>query len=141
MNLTLTYRAINSDTPAEIRLDVVLKYPDRSGQTIPQGATDKVVNSLLDTGSHVTFVPLSYLQAIKAPKTGFTDSLCFGNERARQYVYYHVKIEIAGRSNYVDVAAWSDEFVLLGRDVINLYVIELNGPDKTFTIFEPHISI
>jgi hypothetical protein len=70
MDLTLTYRAINSDTPAEVRLDVVLKYPDRSGKTIPSGVKDKVVNSLLDTGSPITFVPLSCLQAIKAPKRG-----------------------------------------------------------------------
>ncbi len=134
MSLTFTYRAINSRTPAEVRLDITLKYPDRSGQTIPLGITDKVINSLLDTGSPVTLVPLSCLQAIKAPKTGFTDFLGFGNETAREYVYYWVKIEIAGRSHYVEVAAWPDDFVLLGRDVINLYIIELNGPGKTFTI-------
>jgi len=48
---------------------------------------------------------------------------------------YYVTVELAGyRHTLVEVVATGEEYMLLGRDILNSYYLHLNGPDLTVEI-------
>ena len=90
--------------------------------------------ALLDSGADITAVPLSTLQRIKAyPISKIRIEGVDG--RANTIDTYQVQILIAEhRIARLPVIPVDFEFAVLARDVLNRFVIHLDGPQLTFTI-------
>ncbi|MCA9974054.1 MAG: hypothetical protein KC425_27770 [Anaerolineales bacterium] len=91
--------------------------------------------ALLDTGSDFTLVPLRYLSTIQAPETrsAFVRGLFSERQLITLYlVDIHLEIgvlsgyEVIGVENTVD--GFTDEEIILGRNVLNRLHLFLNGP-------------
>jgi hypothetical protein len=90
----------------------------------------------LDTAADISCIPadlaelLRLLPARTVPVEGY--------DGIQRMVYtYMVTLEVAAaRFRYLEVVATPEEYALLGRDVLNHFYVQLNGPDLTF-----HMSI
>jgi Retroviral aspartyl protease len=97
---------------------------------------DKVcdIDGLIDSGADITVMPEKYLEYIGVPITGY-ESITFGDGSTESQPLFYVNIEMAGESHDLQVTLWEKDFALLGRDILNKYVIELNGPEDICTLF------
>ena len=100
------------------------------------------IEALIDSGADGTLIPVSYLQAIGAPRvrkarmTGITGQSFWTD-------IYLVGIQIGPiKLNGVRVIAGPTEEVILGRNVLNQLDIELRGPAETVELHfpEPHAA-
>jgi predicted aspartyl protease len=87
--------------------------------------------AILDTGADITLIPREYLIQLDAPVVagGFLRSPWGERESVK---IYEVNLRIAGRDLYhVEVASQLEEReVLLGRNVLNLLNLQLDGPNE-----------
>lgn len=86
----------------------------------------------LDTAADISCIPtdlideFGLLPARTIPVEGY--------DGVREVVYaYTVILEVAAvRFRHLEVVAIPEEYALLGRDVLNHFYVQLNGPDLTF---------
>jgi predicted aspartyl protease len=90
-------------------------------------------NALLDTGSCITLIPLGLLEEVEARPTGSNEVIngISGELIVRNYwttvVFNGCEISLTAR-------AWNGEVTIIGRDLINRYRIDFNGPNEKLTI-------
>jgi hypothetical protein len=98
--------------------------------------------AVLDTGSDITIVPYTIISELKTRELTSTQKLnikVLGREC--EGAPYLVKVGFS-ENNYIYAKVFAipndilDNQVIIGRDILNLYVITLNGPKLTFTISE-----
>ena len=92
------------------------------------------VPALVDTGSDVTSIPLAAAQALGLLPVG--PALVEGVAKAqieRTIFAAFLSIE-QGEPERFEVIGWPEDIALLGRDILNKYVITLDGPNLTLTI-------
>jgi predicted aspartyl protease len=91
----------------------------------------------LDTGSDVTIIPSSLVAELElSPRYRIFTRGYDGVETER--LGYDVDLEIAGhRLETLAVVAAPRENVLLGRDVLNHFIVTLNGKALTFEMQDP----
>jgi len=88
--------------------------------------------ALLDTGADLSVVPRSTADALGLPQVSTTRIQ--GVTGAAESTPVHAALlEIAGAAELVEVVAWGDE-AILGRDVLNRFVLELDGPRETLIV-------
>jgi hypothetical protein len=96
--------------------------------------------AVVDTGSDVTILPYTIINKLQVRSLVGTQTIRikgFGRESVG--VPYLVKVGFS-KNNYIysKVFAVADDVldnqVILGRDILNLYVVTFNGPNLTFTI-------
>ena len=88
----------------------------------------------LDTAADISCIPadlvdkLGLLPARTVPVEGY--------DGVQEMVYaYTVTIEVAdARFRHLEVVSIPEEYALLGRDVLNCFYIQLNGPGLTFNM-------
>jgi predicted aspartyl protease len=93
------------------------------------------LKAIVDSGADATMVPLHYLQELVARKAQTTWLL--GTAGGRYEVdLYTVAVQIGEQpSQYVDVVGtMRQEEVIVGRDVLNQYVVTLNAPAHTVEV-------
>ena len=120
--------------PAPV-LDIQLSAPGES----PQTAT---LTALIDTGGDFTIVPLQWLLDINAPESRSAHVRGLWSDR-QLVTLYLVDIHLAhGTLPGMEVIGIEDEEdsdeqeVILGRNVLNLLLLLLEGPQQQTTILE-----
>jgi predicted aspartyl protease len=87
--------------------------------------------ALLDTGACYTHVPLRFLRRIRVRVAGRAKSFIgFGGEK--KSTPYVISVRLDEQSFETEVWSWDKDFVLVGRDLMNRYHIELDGPNLIF---------
>ena len=91
----------------------------------------------LDTGAAMTVIPRELVTALHLEQMG--DVLCQGYDGVETLrPLYYVALEVAGyHFPIVEVTASPRQDVLLGRDVLNHFILTLNGKDLTFELLDP----
>lgn len=120
--------------PAPI-LNFQLSAPGESPQTA-------LLTALIDTGADFTIVPLQWLLAINAPESRSAHVRGLWSDR-QLVTPYLVDIHLAhGTLPGMEVIGIDDEDesdeqeVILGRNVLNLLLLLLEGPQQQTTILE-----
>lgn len=105
--------------------------------TNPATGASQQVRAKLDTGAAGTVLPDVVVAALGLRPEG--EALCYGYDRVPVWrPTYYVAIELAGyRIPIVEVVASPREDALLGRDVLNHFVITFNGKALTFELQDP----
>ena len=103
-------------------------------------ATDQsrpaIVPALVDTGSDVTSIPLTVARALGLTPQGSVRVEGVTEEQIRRQTFRAFVSLGPGEPESFDVVGWHEDIALLGRDILNDYVLTLDGPNLTFTISE-----
>jgi predicted aspartyl protease len=87
--------------------------------------------ALVDSGADATMIPMRYLRQLQARKSE-TKWLSEAMGSRQQVDLYKVAVQIgAHRPIYVDAIATEHEEIIVGRDVLNEFVVTLNAPGHT----------
>ncbi len=92
--------------------------------------------ALLDTGADRSVVPSALVQRLRLQRTGTV--LVRGMRGHFESVpLFSVRLELAEDGALFDVISWDNDFVILGRDVLNRWRIMLGGPAGKLSITRP----
>ena len=91
----------------------------------------------LDTGAAMTVIPRDIVTALHLEQMG--DVLCQGYDGVEtSRPLYYVALEVTGyHISMVEVTTSPRRDVLLGRDVLNHFILTLNGKDLSFELKDP----
>jgi hypothetical protein len=91
----------------------------------------------LDTGAAMTVIPRDIVPTLHLEQMG--DVLCQGYDGVETpRPLYYVALEVTGyHIPMVEVTVSPRRDVLLGRDVLNHFILTLNGKDLTFELQDP----
>jgi predicted aspartyl protease len=91
----------------------------------------------VDTGAGITVIPERVVRDLVLPKAG--EMLCQSYDGARTWHPVHyVDLDIAGRHlPRIKVVSTARLYVLLGRDVLNQFILTLDGKALTFNLRDP----
>lgn len=104
-----------------------------------------VSQAIIDSGASISVIPksiavkleLKYIDVIEARgfrSSDFEDNNKNKGEEQKSYVY-PIVITIKSLGNFITkVITWDKEYSLIGRDLLNNWLVLLNGPDKKFEI-------
>lgn len=90
---------------------------------------------LVDTGADLSVLPRPMVQALDLPQVSMT-RIQGVTGAAEQTSVHAVTLELAGNTILAEVVACGDEGIL-GRDVLNRFVLELDGPRATLSVRSP----
>lgn len=90
--------------------------------------------ALLDTGSDFSIFPLRELEAIGLQPIG-NDMVLQGVSYARVRPFA-ASLVIGDRQILAAPLGWNHDISILGRDVLNLWRIDFDGPLSTFTLYQ-----
>lgn len=103
----------------------------------PQTGAAQTVPAKLDTGASRTVIPKSVAAALNLKTMGKMLAQGFDGSLDRYPVYY-IALEVAGvRFSTLEVIAAERKDVLLGRDVLNHFVLTLDGKALTLEMQDP----
>jgi hypothetical protein len=111
--------------------------------TLSWGTGKKPFPAILDTGSDYTFIPSRFVKELHLkPVVGKDDVLVSAplSTEETQQGFYAVNLEFLGfphRYHPVLVVDRDWPEIIIGRDILNKYVITLNGPNLEFSIDSP----
>ncbi len=128
------YTSLGTEIPAAPLLQVQLATPG-DNPPIALGCT-----AFLDSGADCTLVPFEFLIRVKATIAGARETVSGTAKGSTVVVPYFVGLKFDRFVlKVVRVRGCSSEdlggVILIGRDLLNLFVLELNGPGLTYTIF------
>jgi predicted aspartyl protease len=91
----------------------------------------------LDTGAAMTVIPRDIVTALHLEQMG--DVLCQGYDGVETpRPLYYVALELTGyHIPMVEVTTFPRQDVLLGRDVLNHFILTLNGKELSFELKDP----
>ena len=114
------------DPPAPF-LDVVILHPHTPDQM-------RRVTAKLDTGADLSAIPQAIADELGLLPVRTITAESFDGSRT-SIDTYAVTLEIApARFRHIEVILIPDEYALLGRDILNHFYAELNGPALTFDL-------
>jgi predicted aspartyl protease len=94
----------------------------------------RLVLAKLDTAADMTAVPLNLIKQLGMKIASSVEVAGYEADYAVVSTYL-VGIELPqARIRRVEVVPISEDYVLLGRDVLNNFFINLNGPELTFDV-------
>jgi hypothetical protein len=104
--------------------------------TLPRPPAD--VDAVLDTGADMTVIPATLRKALGLiPAESLTMRGALG-ETWRSVASFDVRIRVAGGPwMEIQVVESAKSYVLLGRDVLNRYILTANGPAGHFDLELP----
>lgn len=103
--------------------------PLRCGPPRTEPAT--AVAALVDSGADITVLPEGVADALDLPQIGELTVRGIGG--TRRVPVYAAEVEVTGWRRLVEVVAVGDE-ALLGRDVLNAWVVTLDGPRQALRV-------
>jgi len=104
----------------------------------PQDSTQqRLAQGLLDTGAEVSVLPVELLTALQIPKASDM-SVESWDGSSTLVTTYIVTLGIADASlDSIEVVAAPMPYAILGRDVLNHFILTLNGKDLIFELQDP----
>ena len=104
----------------------------------PQDSTQRhLAQGLLDTGAEVSVLPVEILTALQIPKAS-NMSVESWDGFPTLVATYIVTLGIAdARLDSIEVVAAPMPYAILGRDVLNHFILTLNGKNLTFELQDP----
>ncbi|MBC8448083.1 MAG: retroviral-like aspartic protease family protein [Chloroflexi bacterium] len=95
-------------------------------------ALSRPLRAQLDTAADISCIPADLVDQLGLLPT--STILAQGYDGVQTVVdIYLVTLEVAGaRFRYLEVVPIPEQYALLGRDVLNRFYAQLNGPDLTF---------
>jgi predicted aspartyl protease len=99
------------------------------------GGEPETVAALVDSGADKTVVPQSLVERLRLMQAGIVQAQGL-NHVGSIMATYVVRIGVQGMAESVVqvIAAPEEEYVLLGRDVLNRYRVTLDGPGLVCTL-------
>lgn len=121
--------------------DAILKPPgpviDVSVRPAGQNAPVQSKLGELDTGAAISIIPHEIATQLRLTPERQVLMLGYDENETKRWTYI-VDLEIAGYTlEAVSVVAAPRDTILLGRDVLNHFVITLDGKAQTFEIVDP----
>ena len=95
----------------------------------------RAVSAKVDTGADITALPVELVQGLVLSQKHLLEVAGYDNELT-VIPTYDVLLELAQARVRLEVVAVPDEYALLGRDVLNLLRLLLDGPALTLEISE-----
>jgi predicted aspartyl protease len=102
---------------------------------VPGREPNVALSMLVDTGADLSVLPRFVVEAFGLPRVS-TTRIQGVTGIAERTAVHAVTLELAGTSVLAEVVAWGEE-PILGRDVLNRFVLELDGPRATLSIRLP----
>ena len=104
----------------------------------PQDSTQRhLAQGLLDTGAKVSVLPVEILTALQIPKASDMSVESWDGSPTLVTTYI-VTLGIANaRLDSIEVVATPMPYAILGRDVLNHFILALNGKDLIFELQDP----
>ena len=104
----------------------------------PQDPTQRrLAQGLLDTGAEVSVLPVEIPTALRIPKASDM-SVESWDGSSTHVTTYMVTLGIAdARLDSIEVVAAPMPYAILGRDVLNHFILTLNGKDLMFELQDP----
>ena len=104
----------------------------------PQDSTQRrLAQGLLDTGAEVSVLPVEILTALQIPKASSMSVEAWDGSPTLVTTYI-VTLGIAdARLDSIEVVAAPMPYAILGRDVLNHFILTLNGKDLSFELKDP----
>lgn len=104
----------------------------------PQDSTQRhLAQGLLDTGAEVSVLPVEILAALQIPKASNMPVESWDGSSTLVTTYI-VTVEIANaRLDSIEMVAAPTPYAILGRDVLNHFILTLNGKDLTLELQDP----
>lgn len=112
--------------PAAPVVTVTIGNPRDAEKTI-------TIAALVDTGAEATILPPSFIDALGGKPAGECTVLAAGGTRIARCPVCFLELEIAGVKKLKKVIGLREE-PILGRDLLNDFRIELDGPRETLTV-------
>jgi hypothetical protein len=97
----------------------------------PRTEPTTAVAALVDSGADITVLPEGVPDALGLPQIG--ELTVRGVGGTRRVAVYAAEVEAAGWRRIVEVVAVGSE-ALLGRDVLNAWVVTLDGPRQALRV-------
>ncbi len=103
----------------------------------PQTSESRSIRAKIDTGASISVLPETLIRDWKLEPEGRVRVGGYDGSR-KELPTYTVGFEIAGYPfPNVEVLATQRQDVLLGRDLLNHFILTLDGKNLTFTLVDP----
>ncbi|MDR7555588.1 MAG: hypothetical protein QN157_08280 [Armatimonadota bacterium] len=97
----------------------------------PRAEPATAVAALVDSGADVTVLPDGLPQALRLPQVG--EVTVRGVAGTARVPVFAAEVEVAGGRRIAEVVGVGGE-VLLGRDLLNQWVVTLDGPRRSLQV-------
>jgi hypothetical protein len=103
----------------------------------PGDATEfKFPEALLDTASPYTIFPENTLRCNNFLPTGIDKTIKVGGETLSTYKYaLYASLKSHDSARFLTVLGWERDYILVGRDLMRFYRIEINFPSRKVQIY------
>ena len=115
------------DPPAPF-ISIVVAHPLRS-------TSEQQVMAKIDSGADITALPMNVVQQLNLPTNHFLEIAGYDNQVVSLPVY-DTRLTLAHIRVRLETVAISENHAILGRDVLNLLRLMLDGPALTLEILE-----
>ncbi|MGH3666150.1 MAG: retroviral-like aspartic protease family protein [Egibacteraceae bacterium] len=99
---------------------------------VPADDMPVLVSALVDSGADLSVVPAALARQLDLPVTDVLQVRGVGGE-SRNATVHAAEVEIDGVAELIEVIALGTE-TLLGRNLLNAFVITLDGPHERVTV-------
>lgn len=91
--------------------------------------------ALIDSGADVTVIPERIIAQLKLRRVDSTPVSGFG-KRVIEATVYSAALEIEGisESKIYRILGWSEDYALIGRDLLNQFIAVLNGLSQELSL-------
>ena len=116
-------------TPPAPFVSVAVAHPLRPAQL-------QVFAAKIDTAADITALPFAQVQLLALPQKNLLEIAGYNNQ-PEIILTYDASLELAYARVRLEVVAIPEDYALLGRDVLNLLRLLLDGPALTLEILSP----
>ena len=92
------------------------------------------LSAFVDSGSDATVIPRSIIQNLRLRRLRYARVQGFGSGVERSPVFSLLISVERHEPEIIEVIAWDEDYVLLGRDIINHWQVLLDGPGLVLTV-------
>jgi predicted aspartyl protease len=99
--------------------------------SVPLSNDNISLTALMDSGADITVIPEQIISQLKIRRVDSTLASGFGKGVIEATVYAAIlSIEGVLKPRIYRVLSWRENYILLGRDILNQLVSVLNGPNE-----------
>mgnify|MGYP001615752373 CR=1 FL=1 len=123
----MPYPYSNAHRPPAPVLEATIAHPGVS-------EASAILIAKVDTGADITTIPQTIFLQLQIPPCREVLAVGYNGEETRQWTYL-VHLSIAGNTYaYHEVMATSGDQSLIGRDILNRWVVTLDGPSESLDV-------